>query len=255
MQILLANAKMMHSPSEVKAEPLSEPLFQSVANVLAQEMSRMEVDELALQLGCNRKIAAENWLRYNNFMASHRVPALIAYDGQAYKHLRAETLSDEAIGFLQKHLWVTCFLYGLLRPMDGIVPYRMEHTVVLEATGDKPVNQFWRDRLTDVLISSIRADDGVLVHLSTAEYERLFHWKRICNEVKVVQPLFHVRKNGRLTTQAVWAKACRGAMVRYIAENHISNPTELMAFQYEGFVFCQAESTDAILRFVRDTDI
>ena len=61
--------------------------------------------------------------------------------------LRAKTLSDEALAFAQEHLWITCFLYGLLRPMDGIVPYRMEHCVTLEATGDKPVNQFWRDSL------------------------------------------------------------------------------------------------------------
>lgn len=255
MQILLANAKMMHSPSEVKTQPWTKPLFQSVAEVLAREMSRMEVEELALQLGCNRKIAAENWLRYNNFMASFHMPALMAYSGQAYKHLRAETLSTEAIDYLQKHLWITCFLYGLIRPMDGIVPYRMEHTVSLEATEDKPVNQFWRDRLTDVLISSVNADDGVLVHLSTAEYEKLFHWKRVCSEVHVVQPLFHVRKNGHLSTQAVWAKACRGAMVRYLADKHVSGPSELTSFQYEGFVFDPAESTETTLSFVRETDI
>ena len=75
----------------------------------------------------------------------------------------------------------------------------------LEATNDKPINQFWKDKLTDVLIHSVKADDGILIHLSTAEYEHLFDWKRICREVKVIQPLFYVRqKDGRLKMQAVW---------------------------------------------------
>ena len=106
----------------------------------------------------------------------------------------------------------------------------MEHCVKLEATNDKPINQFWKDKLTDVLIHSVKADDGILIHLSTAEYEHLFDWKRICREVKVIQPLFYVRqKDGRLKMQAVWAKSCRGAMVRYILSNQLATPDELAA--------------------------
>ena len=160
MQILLANAKIMFDKAERK--PLSTPLFQSTANSLAAEMAMMDVEELARQLDCSPKIAAENWKRYQDFAVAEKLPAILAYNGQAYKHLRAKTLSDEALAFAQEHLWITCFLYGLLRPMDGIVPYRMEHCVTLEATGDKPVNQFWRDKLTDVLIGSVKADDGII---------------------------------------------------------------------------------------------
>ena len=121
------------------------------------------------------------------------MPALLAYNGQAYKHLKASTLSQNALDFGQEHLWITCFLYGLLRPMDGIVPYRMEHCVTLEATYNKPINQFWKDKLTDILIESVKKDDGILIHLSTEEYEHLFDWKRVKQEVKVIQPLFYVR--------------------------------------------------------------
>lgn len=202
MQILLANAKIMFDKAERK--PLSTPLFQSTANSLAAEMAMMDVEELARQLDCSPKIAAENWKRYQDFAVAEKLPAILAYNGQAYKHLRAKTLSDEALAFAQEHLWITCFLYGLLRPMDGIVPYRMEHCVTLEATGDKPVNQFWRDKLTDVLIGSVKADDGILIHLSTEEYEHLFDWNRVCREVKVIHPLFYVRQSdGNLKMQAV----------------------------------------------------
>lgn len=250
MQILLANAKIMYEKAE-KA-PCSTPLFQSVTNVLAEEMARMDVEDLGKQLDCSKKIAAENWKRYQNFGFAEKLPAIMAYNGQAYKHLKAHTLSEEALSYAQKHLWITCFLYGLLRPMDGIVPYRMEHCTTLEATHDKPINQFWKDKLTDVLIDSVKADDGILIHLSTEEYEHLFDWKRVRNEVKVIQPLFYVeQENGKLKVQAVWAKTCRGAMVRFILNNHITSPQELKAFSYEGFEYEAQLGEEAFPHFVR----
>lgn len=251
MQILLANAKIMFDKAERK--PLSAPLFQSTANSLAAEMAMMDVEELARQLDCSPKIAAENWKRYQDFAVAEKLPAILAYNGQAYKHLRAKTLSDEALAFAQEHLWITCFLYGLLRPMDGIVPYRMEHCVTLEATGDKPVNQFWRDKLTDVLIGSVKANDGILIHLSTEEYEHLFDWDRVCREVKVIHPLFYVRQSdGNLKMQAVWAKSCRGAMVRFILNNRLLTPQELTTFSHEGFEYAPQLGEEAFPHFIRE---
>lgn len=250
MQILLANAKIMYDRAD--REPLSTPLFQSVADRLAAEMAQMDVDELARQLDCSRKLAAENWKRYQEFSCADTMPAMLAYNGQAYKHLKANTLSSDAMEFAQEHVWITCFLYGLLRPMDAIVPYRMEHCVTLEATHDKPINQFWKDKLTEVLIDSVKADDGILVHLSTEEYEHLFDWKRVMEEVKVVHPLFYVRQaNGSLKMQAVWAKSCRGAMVRFILQNRITNPEELRAFSYEGFEYSPHHGEEAYPHFIR----
>ena len=250
MQILLANAKIMFERAEIK--PLSTPLFQSVANQLAAEMAQMNVDLLTRQLDCSRKLAVENWKRYQEFPCAETMPAILAYNGQAYKHLKAKTLSSDALEFAQNHLWITCFLYGLLRPMDAIVPYRMEHCVTLEATHDRPVNQFWKDKLTEVLIDSVKADDGILIHLSTEEYEHLFDWKRVMAEVKVIHPLFYVcQANGSLKMQAVWAKSCRGAMVRFILENSISSPEELKAFSYEGFKYSPNHGEEAYPHFIR----
>lgn len=251
MQILLANAKIMYDRAD--REPLSTPLFQSVADRLAAEMAQMDVDELARQLDCSRKLAAENWKRYQEFSCANTMPAMLAYNGQAYKHLKANTLSSDAMEFAQEHVWITCFLYGLLRPMDAIVPYRMEHCVTLEATHDKPVSQFWKDKLTDVLIESVKADDGILVHLSTEEYEHLFDWRRVTEEVNVVHPLFYVRQaDGSLRMQAVWAKACRGAMVRFILQNRITNPEELRAFSYEGFEYSPHHGEETYPHFIRN---
>lgn len=250
MQILLANAKIMFDKASLK--PTTTPLFQSVSDVLADEMARHDIGELARQLDCSRSLAAENLKRYQQFHHAIPMPAILAYNGQAYKHLKANTLDEKALAFSQNHLWITCFLYGLLRPMDAIVPYRMEHCVSLEATYDKPINQFWKDKLTDILIDSVKADDGILVHLSTEEYEHLFDWKRVLEEVKVVHPLFYVRNaNGGLKMQAVWAKTCRGAMVRYILQNQITSPEELRGFSYEGFEFSPYHGEEAFPHFIR----
>lgn len=167
--------------------------------------------------------------------------------------LAAEMARMDVDEYAQKHLWITCFLYGILRPMDGIVPYRMEHCVSLDATNDKPVNQFWKDRLTEVIIDSVKRDDGILIHLSTEEYEHLFDWKRVCQEVRVIHPLFYVRqRDGRLKMQAVWAKSCRGAMVRYIANNQLVSPAELTTFSYEGFEYAPHMGDEAFPHFVRE---
>ena len=251
MQILIANAKIMHDRTE--RLPWTEPQFQSIANRIALNMAGMDIDKLESELDCSRSLAAENWQRYQNFFIANKMPAIMAYNGQAYKHLKAHTLDDADLKFAQDHLWITCFLYGLLRPMDGVVPYRMEHCVHLPSVEDIPVNRFWRDTLTDVLIDSVKADDGIILHLSTEEYEHLFDWKRVCQEVTVVHPLFYVRqKNGNLKMQAVWAKSCRGAMLRYILTNRITSPNDLSGFSYEGFEYAPLLGEPTWPHFVRE---
>lgn len=205
MQILLANAKIMKETASV--QPWTQPKFQAVSNKLAMEMAELDITALSHELDCSRNLAKEAWRRYQDFFAARPLPAMMSYNGQAYKHLKAETLDNNALTFGQQHLWINCFLYGLLRPMDAIVPYRMEHCAKLPMTAYKPIKTFWKDRLTDTLIESVKADDGVLLHLSTEEYEHLFHWQRVCHEVEVIHPLFYVRQgDGSLRMQAVWAR-------------------------------------------------
>lgn len=256
MQILLANAKIMNEKSEVKA--LTQPRFQAVANELAMEMASLDVDMLAKVLDCSRSLAAGNWRRYQNFFTAEKLPAIMAYNGQAYKHLKAKTLGEEALRFGQEHLWITCFLYGLLRPMDAIVPYRMERPSPVKGEGVEwnayNLHNERKVALTQALIDSVKADDGILVHLSTEEYEHLFDWKRVMQEVKVIHPLFYVRqKDGGLKMQAVWAKSCRGAMVRFILQHQIADAEELKAFSYEGFEYNPNLGEEQYPHFVRES--
>jgi cytoplasmic iron level regulating protein YaaA (DUF328/UPF0246 family) len=250
MQILLADAKIMNRKSLFQF--LSTPMFQTIADAIVREMAQKDIEEIAAVLGCNHKIASENWLRFQDFFISEKMPAIMAYNGQAYKHLKAGSLSREGLSFAQKHLWITSFFYGLLRPLDGISAYRMEHKVCLEASDNIPLNHFWRNKLTDVLIKSAMEDDGIILHLSTEEYENLFDWKRINKELKVIQPLFYVRNKGELKIQAIWAKSCRGAMTRFILENQYTKISDIHAFSYEGFIFNSNLGEDLFPHFVRE---
>lgn len=239
MHIILASAKIMHD--QLKAVPnvdTTMPRFINEAQSFAANMASYPIETIAHMLGCSQAIATQNKLRFMRHLEHHpNMPAILAYHGQAYKHLKAETLTVNQLNFAQQHLSIMSFLYGMLRPLDGILPYRMEGGVELPSGEGKNMFGFWKSRLTDVLINSIKADDGVLIHLATEEFQHLLNWQRVSSEVRIVQPLFYVKKGNALKMQAVWAKTCRGAMTRFIVENQISNPSLLKTFSYEGFHF------------------
>ena len=263
MQIILASAKIMNVSikreqskqvcsverekhgikfnDNLKSVPdvsLSLPRFQSEAEGFARDMAQYSAESIAEILSCSQQIAVQNRLRYMRFFEdAPKLPAILAYHGQAYKHLKAETLDVDDLNYSQGKLWITSFLYGLLRPLDGILPYRMEGNVELPSGEGKNMFGFWKNHLTDILIDSVKADDGILIHLATEEYQHLFDWQRVRKEVRIIQPLFYVRKGNDLKVQAVWAKTCRGAMSRFIIENRIDKPKDLNTFSYEGFTY------------------
>ena len=242
MQILLASAKIMRDSHSGCAMPVSEPRFQAIASMLAGDLSHKTGAQLSELFGCSPEIGETNRRRFSIFGTDEAelLNAVYAYHGQAYKHLNADEFSEEDLIWADSHLWISSCLYGLLRPLDGINLYRMEGGFELPSTGGRKVRDFWKPYLTDVLIESVLSDDGVLIYLDTEEFRHLFDWRRVEEEVPViVEPRFHVLKNGRPTTPSVWAKTCRGAMARYIIENRVSEVAELRRFEYEGFRFLE----------------
>ena len=238
MQILLACAKIMTDPGDACAPALSTPAFAAEAMRFAADMTSLDVDDIAATMHCSRQIAAETALRYRDFFSDAPLqPAVLAYYGQAYKTLRAREFTTEQLLYAEQHLWITSFLYGLLRPLNGIHPYRMEGKVCLPSADGENMFAFWRSRLTGLLIDSVKADDGVLLHLATEEMQHLFDWSRVKREVTVIQPQFLVESNGRTKAVAVYAKSCRGAMTRHVITNQINSPAELLQFNYQGFTY------------------
>ncbi|CDD20815.1 uPF0246 protein HMPREF0971_01618 [Prevotella sp. CAG:732] len=190
MQILLASAKIMNSSSLVEVPLMSEPTYKEQASKFALELSSWDTKHLMKELKCSQAIAQENLQRYQSFWnESEQMPAILAYFGQAYKYLKAETFSKDDFAFAQDHLFISSFLYG------------------------------------------------ILIHLATEEFEHLFDWKRVKEEVKVIQPLFYVDKGDTIKVVSVHAKSCRGAMTRHIIQNRLSHPSDILDFELEGFKY------------------
>ena len=146
MQIILASAKIMND--KVKSSPvisLSSPRFQNEADCFARDMVQYSADTIVEMLGCSHQIAVQNMLRFMRFFDdAPKLPAILAYHGQAYKHLKAETLNVDDLNYSQERLWITSFLYGLLRPLDAILPYRMEGNVELPSEEGQNMFCFWK---------------------------------------------------------------------------------------------------------------
>lgn len=251
MLAFISCAKTMAARSTVKVPAMTIPHFQSEAIRNALDMGQFPATELERLLRVNSKLAAENYLRYQDFFSDvNRVmPAVCAYTGAVFKRILPKDFSADDFSFAQAHLRITSFLYGLLRPLDGIKPYRLEGDVRLPERGGQTMFNYWKPLLTDLFIADIKQQGGILVNLASGEMKELFDWKRVEEEVRVVTPDFQVWKDGQLKTIVIYAKMCRGEMVRFIIKNRIEDSDGLKAFTWEGFAFDESRSTENRLQF------
>lgn len=246
MLAFISCAKTMASRCSTAVPRITVPRFEAEAVRNALEMSQYSSEELQKLLRVNARIAAENRLRFHDFCSeeSRPMPALCAYTGAVYKRILPKDFTADDFLYAQEHLRITSFLYGLLRPLDGIKPYRLEGDVRLPEKGGASMFDYWKPLLTDCFIADIKRQGGVLVNLASGEMKDLFDWKKVEKEVHVITPDFQVLKGGQLKTIVIYAKMCRGEMVRYIIKNRIEQPEDLKAFSWEGFAFDEKGSTD-----------
>ena len=237
MQILISCAKTMTERTAVRTPRMTTPAWSEQAAELAAQLATLPTDELAKILRVNPRIAAENRRRYTRFHDDVLLPALAAYTGIVFKRIDPASFTAEDFEYAQQHLNITSFLYGLLRPLDAIRPYRLEGDAVVPGHDDETMFARWHGRLTDPLLDSIRRDDGLLINLASGEMKRLFDWQRLCREARVITPEFRIREGDRLRTVVVYTKMCRGEMTRHILRNRITDPEALKSFEWEGFRF------------------
>lgn len=245
MQILLSCAKTMADNSPLQTPRTTVPLYDAEAAGLAGRLATLSTDQLAGLLKVNRTIAAENRRRYSRFHggADTQLPALLAYTGIVFKHIAPQDFTTADFEYAQEHLTITSFLYGLLRPLDAIRSYRLEGDVVLPGSDGQSVFRYWQGRLTEEFIKKIRRDDGILLNLASNEMKRLFDWKRIRREVRIITPEFRIRTADRLKTIVVYTKMCRGEMTRLILKERIADPEAVKMFEWEGFRLDESHSS------------
>lgn len=252
MLILLSCAKTMGNAFNDCVPFTTVPRFQSDAAEIALQMSQYSVGELEHLLRVNRKIAAENYHRYQDFHSegTSEWAAVLAYTGIVFKRLNPKAFTEDDFRYAQDHLRLTSFCYGLLRPLDVIRPYRLEGDVQLPEPGNRTMFAYWQARLTDLFIQEIKASGGVLCYLASDEMHGLFDWKRVEREVTVITPEFRVWKNGKLATIVIYTKMSRGEMTRFILKNRIENPSQLKDFTWEGFEFHEEFSDEKKYIFI-----
>lgn len=242
----------MSQTSEISPKLVTEPMFKEQATANALQMTRYDAEEIADMLGCNHQIANDNLLRYRHFADSGKgLQALLAYTGIVFKYIAPESFTAYDFAYAQKHLLITSFLYGLLRPMDEIKCYRMEGNIELP-DNDKTMFDYWKPILTDTLIDAVKSDGATLVDIASNEMRRLFDWRKVEKQIKVIRPEFYVSRGGRLKTIVIYAKMCRGAMARYLIKERISSPAKLRGFSFEGFVYKASESSSDRPVFVQE---
>ena len=254
MLILLSPAKTMTGSSPVAAPDKTVPAFEKEAAELALYLSQSSVEDLSRILKVNTTLAAGNYRRFKEFHSADvpSLQAVLAYTGIVFKYLNPAGFTEADFHYAQSHLRFTSFLYGLLRPLDGIKCYRLEGDVRLPELNGLTMFEYWRSRLTDKLIEDCRSAGGILVNLASAEMKLLFDWKRLTASVQVVTPEFRIPKNGKLTTVVIYTKMARGEMSRMILKERLGRVEDLKKFCWEGFMFRPDLSDSNVMMFVQE---
>ena len=220
----------------------TKPALGADAVLLAARAKRYSARDLQRLMDISPALAALNHARFQAFAGARTRPAIYAFAGDVYMGFDAATLSKDDISFAQKHIGILSGLYGLLRPLDAIAPYRLEMGTRVDTERGKDLYDFWRDAVTGhVNTVTAKMKDAVVVNLASVEY-----WS-VLNEAElaapVVQPVFKEIKAGKAQIVSFMAKKSRGLMARYIVENRVATPEGLKHFDTAGYGFDAKAST------------
>ena len=254
MKILLSPAKLLQSAKLLDYPAISTPFFIKEAELLVKGMKRLSAQQIMEIMHVSREIAELNFNRYQNWMfttycTDQIQPCSFMFNGEVYKALDVNSLSDVELRRAQDQLFILSGLYGILKPLDLIYPYRLEMGTAWSPTeSSKNLYVFWREKLTSYLINNV-SDSEFIVDLASTEYSKVVDWKRINNQVVV--PVFKEFKGGKYRTVMMYAKHARGSMARFIVKNEIKEINQLKNFNSEGYFFDEKLSSLKEWVFVR----
>lgn len=258
MLAVISPAKTLDFDTPLPALPVTAPAFLERSQALISVLRDKSVPEIASLMGLSDKLAALNVARYQDwqrpFTPDNARPAVLAFKGDVYQGLKAEALAPADHAWAQDHLRILSGLYGLLRPLDLIQPYRLEMGIGLATPAGRSLYEFWGETLTEALNAALVAQgDRLLVNLASTEYFKAIKPKRLAGEV--VTPVFKDRKNGQYKIISFFAKRARGLMAAHIIENRIDTVDGLRAFERAGYAFRPELSTATELVFTREEGV
>ena len=257
MLLLISPAKTLDDTPFTRALPCTQPAFTAQSHALVTLLADYSPDALSSLMGISPALAALNAQRFAQFQlpftADNAKPALFTFMGDVYEGLAAADLSDAAVRWLQDHLRILSGLYGLLRPLDYMQPYRLEMGTRLPTPSGTTLYAFWGDQLTTAVNTLLEAHpQPALINLASNEYVKALQTKKL--RPPLVTPVFQDEKNGSYKVISFYAKRARGLMTRFAAEHGIDRPEGLRDFAAEGYRFVPEGSDDHTLLFRRAAD-
>lgn len=253
MIITLSPAKLLDFERQVDFKESTIPQFLKGADELYDSIKHLTVDELAKLMHINIKLAQE----VHQYLHAYWQPqtpqrqAIFAYNGIAYKGLDSYTLDEKALEFAQEHLVHISGLYGPLRPLDLIKPYRLEMQTELVNNRGKNLYSFWTETISNYIAKRLEEDDKTWINLSSNEYSKAINKKLLPKDTKIITPIFK-EYNGKDYKQiTVYAKKARGMMTRFIIKNQLTDIEHIKAFDTENYCFAPQLSNDKEWVFIR----
>ncbi len=254
MITILSPAKTLKLEKALNTDLYSEPLFVKEASALIKELIKYSPPEMEGLMKVNSKLAQQNFMRHIRWKEEHNLSngkqALLAYDGAVYQGISSGDLSQQQLVFANDNLRILSGLYGALRPLDLIQPYRLEMGTKLKNRRGNNLYSFWGNKLTTYFKKELRRqNDNILINLASKEYSSVIDMSKI--KVKVITPVFKDYKNGTHKVITIYTKRARGLMSRFIIENNIILPSDLKEFNEEGYSYNNYLSSDEELVFIR----
>ena len=255
MLALISPAKTLDYTTALPTDTHTQPRLLEQSQQLIDVCRKLSATEIASLMTVSEKIANLNVERFRDWNAefdfSNARQALFAFKGDVYTGLDAYHLKDQDIDFAQQHLRMLSGLYGLLRPLDLMMPYRLEMGTKLKNSRGNNLYEFWGSIITDQINQDLAEIDAkLLVNLASDEYYKSLNEKKI--QAEIIKPVFLDQKNGKYKVISFYAKKARGLMARYLIENKLSQVEQLKAFDSEGYYFDAESSSDKELVFKRD---
>ena len=246
MRIILSPAKkMQHDENGPAYRDL--PIYLSDAEKIKDSLKEKSFSELKALWACNEKITEQNIERLSSMdLRGKLTPAILSYDGIAYQYMAPTVFETEMLSYVQEHLRILSGFYGIVRPMDGVTPYRLEMQAKLEVDGAKNLYEYWGDRL----YKEVRDSSGIIINLASKEYSKCIE-KYLQPGDRYISCNFFEEQEGKLVQKGVYCKMARGEMVRFMAENRVEEPEGIKDFAVMGYRYAKELSSEKEYIFVR----
>ncbi len=252
MKIITSPAKLMNTENSTEFLKPTTPKLIEEATFIQSYLKEKTPKYLSELMEISSKLADENWERNQKWKAKPNIkesaPALLAFVGEVYRGLDAKSLDKKSVDYLQKNHRILSGLYGLLKPSDRIMLYRLEMGRHFQFEQYQNLYEFWREKVTEQLNSELKTNDLVL-NLASSEYIKVIDKKKL--NAPLIDFDFYEIKDGKPKTIVVYTKHARGLMVRYCAENQVKTLDEVKGFNLERYRIDEKLSTDKKLVFTR----